>query len=285
MRPLPARSPPISTTESFASCPHCGFEFVGTGPVSNQPRAECPSCGRELKRAPEHFRASGVAPIQRYFSDLWQILTRPSQFFRRMPTRGGVGVPLAFALIAHWLGEFGAFLWHSWIGERTAPYFQELFKFAGDVTDIDSPGRSSRVMELKDHFIHWFWGSGSVLIDPFATLFSILFTSFFVYLGAKLLVTPGKNGAPSEITFESALRIICFGMSPAILAALPVFGSFISVFCVAIVTIIGAREVYRVGNMRATAIALFPKLLFFGIILAGLALLFLVFLKLVSLVF
>jgi len=124
--------------------------------------------------------------------------------------------------------------------------------------------------EMRDRILHWIWGAGSVIADPFFTLASILFTSLFVFAGARILVTPGKNGAPQQITYESALRIICFGMSPAILAVLPIAGPVVAGICVAIVTVIGAREVYRISYGRAVIVALFPKILFLGILLLGL---------------
>ena len=73
-----------------------------------------------------------------------------------------------------------------------------------------------------------------------------------------------------EITYESAVRVVCFGLTPAILAMLPLFGGFVSAICVVIVTVIGAREVYRTTTGRAVVIALFPKLLFLGVLGIGL---------------
>jgi hypothetical protein len=258
----------------LARCSRCGY---ASETLLGDP---CPSCGRGMGRSANPLDA-GLNLILGYLNDLWRIITRPSVFFRRMPIRGGLAGPVAFALITHWVGSAISYLWKMLISGSVSGYVSELFKVAGDIADVDSPGRSAALYDLRDQFLHWAWGIGSVIVDPFITIFSILFTSFFVYLGARILVQPVKNGAPERIEYESALRIVCYGMSPAILAAIPLAGGILAPIFVAIVTIIGAREVYRIGTGRAVVVALFPKLLFLGIILMGLSLLAIFFLKVV----
>ncbi|MBC7691039.1 MAG: YIP1 family protein [Methylotenera sp.] len=221
-------------------------------------------------------------PIRAYFADLSAILIRPTAFFRTLPVTGGVVTPLVFALVTHWVGAALEFLWKGAIGGLVQGYFQSLFKVFDSVSDIDSPGRSAVMGEVRDRVIHWIWGAGSVLIDPFLTLASILFTTFFVFLGARLLVNPNKNGAPSEITFETALRVICYGLAPSILAGIPIVGGIISSIFVAIVTIIAAREIYRVSTTRATVVALFPKILLLSLVAGGMFLILLVIFKVMA---
>jgi hypothetical protein len=245
------------------ACPHCGLKFSDPSLVPSS----CPNCGERL--APDHAVAgAGGNLITDYFRQVWRILTQPSAFFRSMPVRGGVSGPLAFALITHWLGSAASFLWRLLIGGALGGYIEHVMHMAGDVADVDSPGRNAQLMEMTERMKHWIWGAGSVIADPFLTLFRIFFISFLVYLGARIFVTPGKNGAPREITFESALRIICYGMTPAILSVLPIFGGPISSIYVMVVTVIGAREVYRIDSGRAVLVALFPQLLLFGIFLS-----------------
>ena len=199
-----------------------------------------------------------------------------------MPLSGGLGAPLAYALITHWMGAVLEYLWRAALGGAVTGYFKDLFQIAGDVADVDRLGRGTMLLEARDRIVHWFWGAGSIIADPFLTLAAILFTSFFVYIGARILVSPHNSNHPDEITFESAVRIICYGMTPAILAGVPVIGGPISSLWVVVVTIIAARESYRIENGRAMVVALFPKLLFLGIIFAGVFLFALFFLKLIA---
>jgi len=250
-------------------CPRCGLDVTEAGLTHIQP-VECPSCGKRLTR-PRPKWDTGLSVIRNYFSDVWQILTHPTLFFRHMPLTGGIAQPLAFALVTHWLGSALSFLWHLIIGGTLAKSVQSWMQMS---EDIDHIGRNAQMIQARDRIIEWFFGAGPVILDPFLTLFSILATSFLVFLGARILVAPGKKGHPTEITFESAVRIVAFGLTPSILAAVPILGGFLSSLGVMIVTIIGAKEVYKIGTGRAIAVALFPKLLFFGII--GMGLLFFV---------
>jgi hypothetical protein len=252
------------------ACPHCGAVSAGT---------TCISCGRSI--TPE-IGLDLAHPFRVYFGTLWQLLTHPTRFFEKMPISGGASGPLAFALITHWLGSALSFLWAAALSGAISSYSSGIFKIFGDVADIDHPGRSAMIAQARDRLVHWIWGAGSILVDPFVTLVSIAFTSFFVWMGARLFVNPKPEEGLPSVTYESALRIVCFGMTPSILAVIPIFGPVISGLCVILVTIIGARVVYRIDTGRAILVALFPKLLWIAVILGGIAALALVALKMVT---
>ncbi len=169
--------------------------------------------------------------------------------------------PLAFALVTHWIGEAGGYLWRLLAGGAMSGVINRVFKVASDVADIDSPGRSSRFMEIGERIQHWFWGAGSVIADPFLTLFYLLVVSAFVFIGARIFISPGKGGAPREITYESTVRVLCYGLAPSILSTLPMVGWAAAYIYTAIVTIIGTREVYRTTYFRASIVAFFPQVL------------------------
>jgi len=263
----------VTSTESPTHCRFCGASIAPRAAGELASAVLCSQCGLSASAGEVSTPLGPWSVIDRYFRDLWTILTRPSIFFRQMPHGGAIAGPLAFALITNWLGSALEFLWQSATGGLAARYLEDLFQIAGEVAEVDHPGRSALLANARDRLIHWLWGTGSVLLDPFLTAASVLFTSALVFVGAKLLVTPGKNGAPARIDYSTALKIICFSMSPAILAGIPLIGAFLARLCVVIVTIIGVREVYRVGNARATVIALFPKLLFLAILVSGFLLL------------
>jgi hypothetical protein len=241
---------------------------------------------------------SSLSFVGAYFRDLKKVLFEPSDFFRRLPLTGGVAIPLTFALVTHWLGALLNYLFSAMTGDLSGHFFDRFVQFSSQYSsqmggDIDSPGKAAlmnqgflQAMGAGEKIVNWLWGASGILLDPFFTLAWLIFLSFLVFVGARLLVKPTPEHIarfPHGVTFESAVRVVAFGMSPAIFSGLPYLGSFIAkLIYIPIVTIIGAREIYRVSNGRATAIALFPEILFWGIILSGALVMAVFFLKLAS---
>jgi hypothetical protein len=242
-------------------CPQCGLKY-STG-------SECPNCGHA---AADPFAKIGAPTdlVKNYFASLKTILLQPSKFFRNMPLEGGLSGPLTFALVTHWIGAAFTYLWALIVGGSLEKIAGKYVHFSSSSTDIDAPAKVSQWFATQQKvahlFWHWFWGTGSIILDPFVTLFSIFFTAFFVYIGARLFVNSSRQG---EVTFESAVRLIAFGMTPAIIAVFPFLGPFAAGLYILVVTIIGAREAYKISSSRALIVALFPKLLFLGIIAMG----------------
>ncbi len=262
-------------------CARCAHEF---GDVLIGP---CPTCGYDQPLAPAMPQPvqSAFSWIQAYFSDLKKILTQPSEFFRTMPLSDGFSRPLTFALVTHWIGSASSYLWKSTLGSSFSHYFKSLIQIAGDISESDPFERAQTLENLQQHVMPWIVGTGSVLLDPFTTLFSILFLSLFVYAGARILVDPEKNGSPRQIPYESAVRIICYSSAASLFSIIPIVGPFFSTVLSIIISIIGAKTVYRVSATRATVIALFPNLLLFGMIMAGVAALVVFIVKIFTSVF
>ena len=227
-----------------------------------------------------------MSQIRWYFHTVWRILSSPTQFFQSMPVAGGMSGPLAFALVTHWVGSSIEFIWTAVFGIGAGTSFKKLMKLF-----IEKGGRWSGEEDYTYYYqkLPWiaeddrlsdiYWGLGTIVLDPFSTVLSILFTAFFVWLGARILVSPARAGDLQEITFESVVRVISYGLTPSLFLGLPLLGGMISSLYVLVITVIGVREIYRVKPGRALAIVLFPKLLFFGIISMGLILIVFVFFK------
>ena len=248
----------------LVECQRCGAPVSG----NNSNEAQCPNCGLRLQQEP----LRPLAIIADYFNELRRVIFSPTAYFRKMPggLRGGrVSRALGFALATHWLGAVMAYFWRA-LGSGVVDSYVQRFSvwFANDHSVQQLGGDALRQSEMREQLLNWFFGMGSVIADPFLTLVTIFVTATFVYIGARILV-PSNRTAVTDITFESAVKIVAYGMSAWILAAIPFVGRFIAPIAAAIVTIIGAREVYQIGTGRAVIVGLFPKLLFVGIILLG----------------
>jgi hypothetical protein len=220
-------------------------------------------------------------PISSYFLKIRAILLHPALFFREMPHLGGVSGPLGFALTSHWMGAALSYLWRAAFSPLRLVSMQDLFERYGTSPSIDLPGRNSLWSQFGPLVTEWFFGMASVITDPFITLVSILSSALFIFIGARLLVPAGQNGVLNEVSYESAVRILCYSMAPALLAGVPIFGSGVAWVYTWVVLVIGVKEVYRVSTGHAILITLFPKLLILGIIGGGLLLLSLLFFQFV----
>jgi hypothetical protein len=248
---------------------------------------------------------SSLSFVAAYFRDLKNVLLEPAVFFRSLPITGGLAVPLTFALVTHWLGSLINYFLSALTGEVGGHFFDRFMQFSSQYSsrysqmgggDIDSFGRGGgmnqsllQALGAGEKAASWLWGASGILLDPFTTLVWLIFISFLVFVGARLLVKPTAAHLarfPNGVTFESAVRVVSFGMGPAIFTGLPYLGSFIAkLIYIPIVTIIGAREIYRVSNGRATAIALFPEILLWGIIGTGVIVLMAIFFKFATAMF
>lgn len=194
-----------------------------------------------------------------------------------MPTSGGLTRPLCFALITHWIGgALGTFalliLWS---------LFSKSFRlYSPNLMPSSANFFSHSPFFERGSIHHWFFGLVPVILDPFITLFSILFTSLFVYIGARILI-PFKRNAQTKntqtkytqdgkaVTYESIVRIFCFGMSPSILTAIPLLGGGVSSIWVFVLNLIGMREIYKISTARSLVVLFFPSIVFFGMIALG----------------
>lgn len=244
-------------------CPRCGVKIPEEGITSIEPII-CTTCGYTL---PPTMKERGKGLIRNYFKDLWQILANPQSFFRHLPHQGGMSKPLGFALVTHWIGSAMSFLWQLLFGGSFLAIVQSWF--GADLSQIDYPGHIVELSQMKHRFFEWFTGVGPVIADPFFTLASILLSSFLIFIAARIFVPAHSR---ISVTYETAVRISCYGLTPAILSALPILGGIVSSVYILVVTVIGTKEVYKISTGRALVIALFPKLIIPGIIGTGLLL-------------
>jgi hypothetical protein len=172
-----------------------------------------------------------------------QLLTGPTEFFRRMPIAGGLGGPLLYAVIAGWLGLVAAALyqsvWVSIVGPTVLPFGMEREELA-------------RVLAFMES---WAGLVAQVVFGGISITIGVFLTSGILHL--MLLVLGGGQKA-----FEATFRAVCFSQAPMILFVIPVFlipgcGVLIALWSV-VLYVIGLAEVHQIGYGRAVAAVLLP---------------------------
>jgi hypothetical protein len=217
-------------------------------------------------------------PVTQYFLTLKALLTQPTLFFRNLRRPVGMVAPLFFGIVTSWIGSALEYLWITGFGRFFQSRLSDVMHALEKTSEIDSSGQTEALLAMRERFMNWMFGVGSVLVDPFKSCAKILFLSFFVWVAARIfgnLLAHDENGQPipeaemrERFSYESAVAIIGFSMAASLFKGVPILGGLIAGTFAAVIAIIGARETYKVGGGRATVIALFPYLLLWGAILA-----------------
>jgi hypothetical protein len=211
-------------------------------------------------------------PIAAYFRTLKSLLTSPTTFFRTLKRPVGVATPLFFGVVTSWIGTALEYLWYTGFGRFFESRVADIMRALEKTSEIDSSGQTEAMLAMREKFVSWVFGVGSVLIDPFKTCAKILFLSFFVWIAARLFgrltSQPDAETLEERFSYESAVTIVGFATAAAIFKGIPLVGGMIAAVFTIVISVIGAQETYKVGTGRALLIALFPSLLFWGLIFA-----------------
>jgi hypothetical protein len=215
-----------------------------------------------------------VHPIKEYFTTLYALHTRPTVFFQNLLTSPrSMAFALTFAVVTHWIGSALGYLWQAALGRAVMDRMSGGMQIFDQMSAMAPPHQVESLMAYREKAFHWLWGTGSVLIDPFKTLITILVISFFIWIASRLFAEKNQR-------YDTAVTLVSLGMAPSILQGVPLVGTFVSSIFIFVVTLIGARELYRVQSGRALLIVLFPQILFLLLVLAALGVLFYFFLSL-----
>jgi len=75
----------------------------------------------------------------------------------------------------------------------------------------------------------------------------------------------------NPIRFPTIVRIVCFGSAPVLWTMVPVAGAIIAPIAMVGTLAVALSEVYRTSFARALTVAIFPKIAFILVFLAGIA--------------
>lgn len=220
---------------------------------------------------------SALRVLERFFRVSFELLFNPGRFFERTNPQGGIKLPILFAIATHWIAAAASFGWGESLIRALRTNFSEIQLLMNDAHEFGSPdGRESvsqeaweHLAQLKAQILPWFWGASSVLLSPFKTLALLAWATFFLFVASRLLV-PLDPARP--VTWRGSIRIACFSRTAILWSLIPIVGPLIGQAMIVVTTIVGVRKTYKINKLRAAVIALFPQLLFLGILLAGLGL-------------
>ncbi len=220
-------------------CPECGRLVTVEGPGSTR----CPYCGAEVPGVPGYWQASEpgeanspwderekLGAFTAYVQTWRMVMSRPSEFFAKMPVSGGLLGALLYALITGTLGGLASLFWQVILPGRN-PVLETILASQG-LTE-------SQVM------------SAAVFLAPFAVIVQTFVWAAILHLMIVLLAGGGRG-------FEATFRVVSFATTPQLLAVIPICGGLIASFWSFALVIIGLRETHRISGAVATLAALIP---------------------------
>ncbi len=199
----------------------------------------------------------------------------------------GTSWPLAvvFGLCCHWVGEALRFIFSAYLGENSGWTLPTLYQLLSNVSrffhrDFYMMQGSQVFINIDSGFMYWWWGAGSVILDPFFSLFTLFASALvFAVAGKILLPVPAQSTSPGN--FRTMLTIAAYAMAPSIFLAIPLGGPAFSRIYGFFLTIVGIKTLYHTNWWRAVLVICFPWLIIltFGLFcaLAVIALLFKIF--------
>ena len=201
------------------------------GDITDFASGICPHCETpfELPLEPIPWeRRPTVGWFGAYIGTLIMSLTKPTEYFKRVPTTGGFSTPMIYALINGLLA--------SWFNLAWQMLFVYLGIFESDPqSPYDTIGFNILIAVL------------SPILIPIGIVVGAGIINF------TLMVLGVKNN-----DYETTFRIVCYSSGASVLAVFPVIGSLIGVFWSIALEASGLKEAYNISHRRALAAVILP---------------------------
>lgn len=167
-----------------------------------------------------------------------QILGAPNEFFRVMPTSGGLGSPLLYAVII------------GWIGVAASAFYQALFNSVVG-SGMAALGESPEIAQAFNFAQSWGGFIFQLIFGGVLIAIGVFITSGIIHVMLLILGGAGRD-------FEATFRVVSFAEAPYILGLLPFCGQLIALVWWIVICIIGLVHAQRITGGKAAAAVLLP---------------------------
>ena len=212
---------------------------------------------------PEAFHPTPVIPWEDRslgaFDGLLQtvklITLSPGEAFARMPTFGGMGRPLFFAIVIGWVGIAVGVFWNVLLQGMWLPFMQSAEDLAG--------------MGAAYGFTVG-WGILMVVLAPLFVIIGVFIAAAVLHL--MLVILGGAGGG-----FEATVRVVCYVQTAQLAGIVPFCGGFIALIWTVVLYVVGFATAHRTSQGKALVAVLLPVVLccavslFVALIVGGLA--------------
>lgn len=187
----------------------------------------------------------GAGAIERLFETVKLLATSPSEAFRRMPTTGGIGQPLVFAIVVAWVGIAISAVWALLFGGISLPFL-----------DPEELGMFGALMGMSTAMT-----LGLVILAPIITAIVVFVQGGILHL--MLMLVGGANRG-----FEATARVCSYSQAAQLAQAIPFCGSLISLVWSLVLLIVGLAEAHGTSRGKAAIAVVLPVVLCCGFLAA-----------------
>lgn len=184
--------------------------------------------------------------FRRFVTTLWAFVKSPTAAYSRMPTSGGLGRPLAFAIVVGWIGiAVAAFIGKTFPDvEWASEDLHEYYTFSG-------------VASQQEYF-----GVPLMIAAPVIVL-------VVIFLQAKIIqFLLGKFGTPN-LGFQTTIRVCCYAQTSQLVHTIPLIGGVLFVGWSMLLIFHGISVAHGITRGRSAAIVIAGFLLTCALVATG----------------
>lgn len=233
-------------------CPHCGafYEEPTSGEAKrstviavDRGSRQSSSAGAAVRQTPWEDRATyGFAGG--LFETWKESVFNPTNFFGRMPLKGGIGNPLLYGLILGLFGTVFSLLYQQFFGHLFDP--SSWYPQLGAEFDREALEFSRQLESISFLFI--------ALISPVFIALWLFIASGFFHLVLMIFGWRKED-------FEATFRVISYSEGASVFNVVPILGGFVAAIWQMVLVVIGLKEVHHLSTGKAIFIVLVPLIL------------------------
>lgn len=177
-----------------------------------------------------------TSAFERFSETVKLLATRPSEAFEGMPTTGGIGSPLLYAVIVSWIGIAIAVIWNTLFQGMWIP-----FMGAGEEAAAAAVFTGA-------------WALGMIVLAPILVIIGVFIAAAILHL--MLLIVGGANSG-----FEATVRAVCYAQTAQLAGIIPFCGGLISAVWAIVLYVFGLAKAHRTTQGKALLAVLLPVVL------------------------
>ena len=198
-----------------------------------------------------------VGFVDRFVETVKLLATAPAEAFARMPTAGGIGQPLFFAIVVGWIGIAVYSVWMLLLGGMSLPFLDQV--------DL---GAAGAMFGLSSGLMVVF-----LVLAPLLIVVGVFIQAAILHL--MLMLVGGANQG-----FEATARVCSYAQASQLAQIIPFCGGLLSAIWSVVLLIVGLSTAHGITRGKAALAVVLPvvvccvafgaMIMFFGV-LAGIA--------------